>query len=141
MKFKKLIVWLCVAALTIILGCSVIQDAIVPAYIPPTTLDYVGEDDGTSFFPWTTLFDARRIDMKTDFVFALKKIKHGYIKGINAFHITASEQFKAMIFSPTGPIGLLIPAITGGVLGTVLLSKPEDKKKINELEKKVNGSS
>ena len=140
-KFQKVITWLCVVVLTVILGCSAFQDAITPCYIPPTALDYVGEDDGTSFLPWTTLFDLKRIDMLVDFIFAIKKIEHGYIKGIDAFHIAAGEQLKTLLFSPTGPIGLLLPALTGGVLGTMLLSKPSDKKKIVELEKKVNGNS
>lgn len=139
---KKLSIWLCILGLTIILGCSSFQDVFTPCYIPPASLDYA-DAEPTTFLPFTTLFDARRVDFRMDFVHTLNqttdRLKYEFLKGLGTFHMGAAEQFQAVIFSPTGPIGLLMPALMGGTLGALLISKPDDKKKIVELEKK-NGN-
>lgn len=142
MKLKKIITWLCVFGLTFILGCSAFMDAVTPCYIPPASLDYINETDPTIFLPWTTLFDAKQIDMKVDFVHIFNqttdKLNYGFVKGLNTFHIGAAEQLQATLFSPEGPIGLLLPTLMGGTLGALLISKPGDKKKIVELENGKN---
>lgn len=138
-KLQKIIAWICIIGLTAILGCASFQDALTPCYISPACLEYA-DAEPTTFLPFTTLFDARRIDMKMDFRYAIGEVEYKFLKGLNTFHTSAAEQLQARIFSPEGPIGLLFPAITGGVLGTYLFSKPDDKKKIAELEK-TNGNT
>lgn len=144
MKIKKLTVWLCILGLTVMLGCASFQDAITPCYIEPATLKYA-DANATTFLPFTTLFDAERVDRKMDFVHQWNQTKdnmqYGFLKGLNAFHIGAAEEFQTALFSPEGPIGLMLPTVMGGTLGALLISKPDDKKKIVELEKKNGNSS
>ncbi len=133
MRFKKLIIWLCVLGLTIILGCSSVKDAITPCYIPPTVIDSVDVDlPLIPWMPFTSLFDARYVKTKMYYQYLL-------YNNLMTTSIGASERFQQMVFSPTGPIGLMFPALTAGTLGALLFSKPEDKKKIAELEAK-NGT-
>ena len=143
MKFQKLLTWLSILGLTIVLGCSSFQDVLTPCYIPPGSIDYA-DTNATTLLPYTTVFDARRVGFKMDFIHAVNqttdKMRYNYLKGMNSFHITAAEELQAKIFSPEGPIGLLFPTLMGGTLGALLISKPNDKKKIIELEK-TNGNS
>jgi len=142
MKFQKIIIWICVLSLTIMLGCSSFQDAVTPCYIPPEALNYA-DTNPTTFLPFTTLFDAKRVDKKIDYIHTLNqttdKIEYEFLKRLNAFHISGAEQFQETIFSPSGPIGLLFPTGLGLTLGSLLISKPNDKKKIADLETKING--
>jgi len=143
MKFQKLIIWLSVLGLTLMLGCSSFQDALTPCYIPPASLDYA-DAEPTTILPFTTLFDARRVSFKMDFVHLKKQtldnLHYNFLRGMNTFHIAAAEELQAKLFSPEGPIGLLFPTLMAGTLGALLISKPTDKKKIIELEK-INGNS
>ena len=140
---KKMLIALCVFGLTIILGCSSFQDAVTPCYISEESIEYA-DTEPTIFLPFTTLFDARRIGAKMDFIYyrdqLVDKMQYEYLKGVNSFHIGVAEEFQERIFAPEGSIGLLLTTLMGGTLGTVLLSKPEDKKKIKDLEGKVNGN-
>jgi len=142
MKFKKVIVWFCVLSLTVILGCASFQDAVTPCYIPPAAFDYA-DTEPTTFLPFTTLFDAKRIDKKIDYTHTLNqttdKLEYEFLKGLNALYISGAEQLQETVFSPNGPIGLLLPTLMGGTLGALLISKPDDKKKIVDLETKING--
>ena len=134
---KKLIIWLCILGLTVVLGCASFQDALIPCYISPAVLDYA-DAEPTSILPFTTLFDARRVAFKMDFIHTLNqttdRLRYEYLVGVNTFHVAAAEKFQAALFSPQGLIGLLLPTVMGGTLGALLISKPDDKKKIMELE-------
>lgn len=135
MKFKKLIIWLCILGLTLIMGCSLVQDAITPCYISEEVIKSVGADlPLINGMPYTSLFDARYVKTKMHYQYLL-------YNNLMTGSIQASEAFQQKLFSPQGPIGLLIPALTAGTLGALLVSKPDDKKKIAELEKKVNGNA
>jgi len=130
--------------LIVILGCAAFQDVLTPAWIPQSVLDYA-DANGPSILPWTTLFDARRVRAKMAFVHSWNRIKddirYEYESGIAQFHIAGAEQLQKSIFSPTGPIGMLIPASLAGTAGALLFSKPADKKKIKELETKNNSKT
>lgn len=128
--FSKIIqttvITLAVLILTIVMGCSLVMDAITPCYVPAELGTFVGEDM-TSFVPYTTVFDAERM---------LRKMYY-LAEGVN-MGITGAREFQAKVFNPAGPLGLLMvggPALALGALG---ISKPKDKKKLVELEKKGN---
>lgn len=135
---KKLFIWLCILGLTVMIGCSAVQKAVIPCYIPPAALDYADVNEPATFLPFTTLFDAERVDMKVDFVHSYNqvtdKMQYEYVKGLNTFHMSASKRLQTALFSPEGPVGLLLPTLMGGTLGALLISKPNDKKRITELE-------
>lgn len=135
MKFQKLITGLCIIGLTIILGCATIRDAVTPAYIPEEVRKVVDVNlPLISWMPFTSLFDAKYVKTKLYYQYLL-------YNNLMTTSILASEAFQQKIFSPSGPIGLLLPTLMGGTLGAMLLSKPQDKEKIHDLEKKVNGNA
>jgi len=88
--------------------------------------------------PYTTLFDAKRVGQAIDFKLTIEKIKGGYYKNVTNLSIIAGEEIKSTLFSPEGPVGLLLPTLFGGTLGAMLIKRPGDKsKKEVELEKSV----
>lgn len=141
---RKLLIFLSALFLVIILGCSTIQDAITPCYINPILLADAN-DTGKTFMPFTTVFDAERIIKKFDFLYSIEKatleLRYGYLRGAQLASIAASRQLQQKVFSLEGPLGLMFPTLLGGTLGTLLLSKPKDKKKIAELEEKIKNGS
>jgi hypothetical protein len=137
-KKQKLLTVLMAMGLAIMFGCSAIQDIITPTYVSPDAATWA-DTTPKLFMPYTTLFDAKRVGMAIDYKIIVEKFKGGYYKGMTNLSILAGEEIKATVFSPDGPIGLLLPTLFGGTLGAMLISKPDDKKKIRELEVK-NGS-
>ena len=144
MKFKKTIVSICVIGLLAIIGCAGFQDILTPAYIAPEVIKEV-DISVTTFMPFTTLFDAKRVASKLDYEYnynrVINEMKYNHLNGLNIANIKAAEELKVAFFSPQGTLGALLPTIMAGTLGSILISKPDDKKKIGELEKKVNGDA
>lgn len=140
-KTQNLIATSSIFCLMVILGCASFQDVITPCWVSPAATKYA-DANATSILPWTTLFDARRIARKMDFVHSWNQLKdrmkYDFLRGITRFHINAAEELQATLFSPTGPIGLLVTTSLGATAGTLLLSKPSDKKKIKALEDEKN---
>jgi len=127
-KLRKLIIWICILGLTTILGCAAFQDAITPCYIPEEVIESVDVNlPLISWMPYTSLFDAKYVKTKMYFQYLL-------YNNLMTASIQSSEAFQQKIFSPEGPLGLMLPTIFGGTLGALLISKPGDKKKIVELE-------
>ncbi len=124
-KMQKLVVWVSILMLTVMLGCASFQDALTPCYIPPETL-IAADTKATTIMPFTTLFDARRVDFKLDYTYTLATMKYKYLKGLGEFHMAGAEEFQTMLFSPEGPVGLLLPTIFGGTLGALLIKRPQD---------------
>jgi len=146
-KFQLIIALLASMLLVGFLGCSAFQDAFTPCYIDPNQISYA-ETDATTFLPFTTLWDARRIGLKTDYMHLVKQTEierlgvvdtmhYTFLKNVQAIHIAGAEQFQQAVFSPSGPLGLLIPTILGTTVGAFLISKPSDKKRIAELQAEV----
>jgi len=133
-KVQKILVTLPGLCLFVLVGCSAFQDAIIPAYVEPVAAEYA-DADVPLFMPYTTLLDAKYVATKMDFVHSVGQLKYAYLKSNIDLNIAMSEEIKKMVFTPEGPIGLLLPTLLGGTLGAVLISKPGDKKKIVELEK------
>ncbi len=139
-KIQIFIPALVIFVLAAFFGCAAVQDAVTPCWIPPASLKYA-DANATTMLPFTTLFDAKRVAMKMDFVHlrnqVLDDINYNFLTGLSSFHIGVAEEFQAKVFSPTGPIGLAFPTLGGGILGAFLLSKPSDRKKILDLEKEI----
>jgi len=135
-KLKTAIIAVCIFGLAVILGCASFMDAITPCYIPPKAAEYA-DANVPIMLPYTTVFDARIVDKKMDYMHFINSMtedaKYEYLKGMTAFHIQASEEFQQAVFSPEGPLGLLLPTLFGGTLGALLIKRPGDKSK-KELE-------
>ncbi|MBA7655561.1 hypothetical protein ES703_63467 [subsurface metagenome] len=136
-KTQNLIATLSIVLLIVLLGCASLQDVVTPCWISQDVLNYA-DANGTSVLPWTTLFDAKRVAAKMDFAHSLRqmsdRMKYTYLKGISQFHIAGAEELKVSLFSPTGPLALIVPTGLAATAGALLFSKPTDKKKIKELE-------
>lgn len=136
-KKQKTLTVLMVMGLAVMFGCSAIQDVLTPTFVSKDAAEWAGTTPKL-FMPYTTLWDAKRVGMAIDYKLTLEKIKGGFYKGITNMSILAGEEIKATLFSPEGPIGLLLPTLFGGTLGAMLIKRPGDKsKKEVELEKSV----
>lgn len=147
--FKTIIVTLSTLILVVFFGCSMMADVFTPCPIQPAAGEYANEPL-LDFMPFTTLYDAKRIDAKLDYQHDLNQItfarlseddnsKYGFVKDVHITNMQSGLEFQQVVYSPTGPIGALIPTLTAGTLGALLISKPADKRRIKELETNGNG--
>lgn len=145
MKFMKtLLIALVVALLLGFMGCIGFQDIITPCHIDEAAIEYSGQE-ATSYVPWTTVWDAKRIRGYLNFNHvqyqnACERLKqddsltHAFLLDGADANIADAVQFQATVFSPTGPIGALLLAGGGLGIGALAISKPGDKKQIRDLE-------
>ena len=140
-KKQKTLTVLMVMCLGVMFGCSALQDVITPTYVSEEAAEWVNTTPKL-FMPYTTLFDAKRVEAAIDFKITTDKIKGGYYKNITNLGILGGEEIKTTLFSPQGPVGLALPMLFGGTIGTLLggayRQRPKDKKRIEELEKSVS---
>lgn len=138
-KKQKILTAFMVVLLAVMFGCSAVQDIFTPTYVDEKAAEWAGVST-KMLMPYTTLFDAKRVGQAIDFKLTIERIKGGYYKSITNLSILAGEEIKATVFSPEGPVGLILPTLFGGTIGTLLGSayrqRPKDKKKIEELEAK-----
>ncbi len=136
-KKQKILMGLMVMGLAVMFGCSAFQDVITPTYVNEEAAEWA-DTTAKLFMPYTTLWDAKRVGMAIDYKITIERFKGGYYKSMTNLSILAGENIKATVFSPDGPIGLLLPTLLGGTLGAMLIKRPGDKsKKEVELEKSV----
>ena len=136
-KKQKTLTVLMVMGLAVMFGCSAIQDVITPTYVSEDAAEWAGVPTKL-LLPYTTLADAKRVGMAIDYKLTITRFKGGYYKSMTNLSILAGEEIKATVFSPSGPIGLLLPTLFGGTLGAMLIKRPGDKsKKEVELEKSI----
>lgn len=148
---KRLIVSVCTIGLIIMIGCSAVQDAITPAYILPEAAVYADVNDTSEFMPYTTLWDLNNLDRRLDFAHQANQnvlgrmleddnLEYAFLKDAVTTSQQSAAAFKETVFSPSGPIGLMFPAVFGGLLGTFLIKRPGDKTK-EEFETAVNNNA
>lgn len=118
-------------------GC--LQDLITPCYINEDAAIYADEPL-TEITPWTTILDAKRIDAKMDYVNEVGKLEYTYLKNNLLFHLMNAEQLKQSVFSTDGILSLLLIGGPSLALGAYGISKPADKRKVVDLERKLNGA-
>ena len=149
-KIKMLIITFCIMVLVIIFGCASFQDVITPTYIPPSAIEYADVNVPLiGGFPYTSLFDARTVMAKMDYVHLLNNMteeaKYNFLKGLTQMHIDISQDFQQKLFSPTGPIGLLLPSSMAAILGLFaggrFIKSPREKELENEINKNNKTSS
>lgn len=138
-KLKSLIITICVLGLVVLYGCAAVSNVATPCFISEDVIEYSGEKP-TSILPWTTLYDAERIDKAMDFMHLIKQRdleramdddydEYTYIKSIQNEHTASARQIKETVFTPTGPVGLALTTLFGGTMGALLIPRPGDKKK------------
>lgn len=120
-----------IAMLFVSAGC--IQDAITPCYINEEAANWAGEPT-KMFLPYTTLWDAKRVDRAIDYKLTIEKIKAGHYKNISNISILAAEDLKSTIFSPDGALSLLLVGGPSLAAGALFIPRPKDRKTIEGLK-------
>jgi len=129
-KKQKLFAGFLVLFLVVFMSASCIQDAIVPTYIEPDLMTAYEAAPANGLY--TTLFDAKRLQKNITHKLEYQKLiaKQGN-EDLN-ISIAAGEEIKGIVFDPTGPLALMLPALMGVGLGRYMKSPREQA-----LEKKV----
>jgi len=146
--FKTTIISLCTAMLVVFFGCSLAMDAVSPCPIDPKAAEYSGQPLKKQPLPFTTVWDAKRIDSHLDYRHKLNQIalvrtmeddnsEYGFLKDAHMSNLQAGAEFQQVVFSPSGALGALIPGLSCLGIGAYCIKRPQEK----ELEKKLNGNN
>lgn len=132
----------------VMVGCTAWQQGLTPAYIDPVAIEY-SETGATVFTPYTSLWDAYRIDRELDYRHVVNQVevyrhieddnlRYDHIKNAMQVNIQSAEELRGTIFDAESGILPLLLAGSGFGIGALAVSKPADKRKITELQ---NGGS
>ena len=136
-KLQKLLLSMCVTLIIGIIGCSAFQDSIVPCWVDREAITLSGADV-PRLLPYTTIADAEYVQARLEYVHTMGEVEYNYIQNNITTHLENAEQFRGTLFNPTGAIGLLLPSLSFLGIGALAISKPSDKKKIEELKNGTN---
>ena len=117
----------------VFIGAGCVQDAVTPAYVSEDAAEWANVPTKL-FLPYTTLWDAKRVANAIDYKFSLERIRCGYYQNVMNISILAGEELKGTIFSPDGILSLLLIGGPTFAAGSLLISKPADRKKIKDFE-------
>jgi len=147
-RLSVLIVPLLALLLVVFIGCASFQDVVTPCYIDTDAVAFAGQEpnDVKVLGLYTSLWDAKRLAARIDYVAdenqkQLTRMlvdnvdRHAYLAGNHVKYIADAEEFKQTAFSPSGPIGMMLPMATAFGIGALGISKPKDKRKIDSLNK------
>ena len=134
---RKVIIVLAGILAVALVGCSAMMDAVTPCVIEPGIIDYSGIDDASQFLPFTTLWDAERIDRAADHCHLVNQtsiarkieddtIRYDFLKKINTLNIANARQLEESIFSAESPVGLGLSMLLGGTFGALAIKRPGD---------------
>ena len=143
-KKQKILVGVLVLFLVAVFGCAAVQNAVTPQYINPEVGEYTGESM-TSWMPWTTIWDGDRLAAKMTFLHEANLIEltraaeddtkyYGFLNDALILDRQDAVALKAAVFSPTGPLGMMLSGLPLLGIGAMCISKPGDKKLIAELQ-------
>lgn len=114
-------------------GAGCIQDVITPCYVDQDAAEWAGVPTKL-FLPYSTLWDAKRLACAIDYKLTIERIKGGYYKSITNLSVLAGEELKNTVFAPDGLLSLLMIGGPSLALGAYGISKPKDRKQIEELK-------
>jgi len=131
-KKQKLFAGFLVLFLIVFMSASCVQDVIVPTYIEPDLMTAYEAAPVNGLY--TTLFDAKRLQKNISHKLEYQKLvaKQGQ-EDLN-ISIASGEEIKGIMFDPSGPLAMMLPALMGLGLGRYMKSPREQA-----LEKKING--
>jgi len=143
---KGLAVLVCIVGLIVMFGCAGFQDVVVPCHIDEDAADYAGIPI-TSYMPWTTIWDARRVDAHMEFAHTITQLTHrrmqeddilqfDFLRDNLRINLADAAQLQEKLFDPAGPIGMVLPMLFGGTLGALFIPRKREK----DLEKQLNGN-
>ena len=121
----------------VFIGAGCVQDIITPCWVNPNAAEWAGVPTKL-FLPYSTLWDAKRLANAIDYKLTIERIKGGYYKNITNLSVLAGEELRNTVFAPDGLLSLLLIGGPTFAMGSFLISKPKDRKTIEELK---NGKS
>ena len=144
---KGLVTLICVVGLVIMFGCTTFQELVTPCHIDKKAPENAGME-ATSYLPWTTVWDARRVFahlnyMHTQTQIAYERLQqddsftHAFLLNSVEVNLADAIGLQEQLFDPAGPIGLLLPALFGGGIGAMFIPRRREK----DLEKQLNGKT
>ena len=150
-KKQKLLVLILSVVVVIVVGCGAMMDGITPAFISPKAIEYSGEQPMV-FTPYTSLWDLDRVGRGLEYQHLKTQIEiardleddnllYNRLSKAMQAHRQSAVELKDSLFSPEGGAMSLLLAGSGFGLGGYLMRRPADKKKIEELEVKLNGGA
>lgn len=151
-RLNVLLIVVCVVLLGTILGCAAFQNAVIPVWIEKPAVDYVEDVNVPCDVPrlwWTSIADAEMLNKLLDYSHdyrqnLLERAKeddvawYDVIKGQHRTNLESGYAVRQELFTPEGTTGLLATTGLGILLGALGISKPSDKKTIENLK---NGNS
>lgn len=136
-KFGKMIVVVLVGLIALVfVGAGCVQDVVTPAYVSEDAAEWANVPT-KMFLPYTSLFDAKRVERAIDYKLTIERIKGGYYKNITNISILASEEIKNTVFAKDGLLSLLLIGGPALAAGGMFIPRGKDKK---EIEKLKNGT-
>lgn len=131
--FRVVIIVLVGSISMIFIGAGCIQDIVTPAYVDTDAAEWANISPNL-FLPYSSLWDAKRLSNAIDYKLTIERIKGGYYKNITNLSILAGEELRNTVFAPDGLLSLLLIGGPFTALGAFAISKPKDKKVIEELK-------
>lgn len=120
--------------LLVAVGTSCVQDLMTPAYVNKDAAKWAGVPTKLwSWQPYTTLWDVKRVLWAMEFKYAQKEVEYQAYGLILRSSKIAATELRDTVFSPTGPLAGVI-GVSGLAVGSLLIPRPKDRKKITELE-------
>ena len=140
-RLQKLFVGFLCLFMVAFISCAGIQNAVTPTYIPVENIEYSGAE--VPRFPgfYTNINDAEYVLNRMEYVRSLSDLEYAFLTNDLQTHLKNAKELRDNIFDPSSPLGMMIPALSALTIGWIGLSKPEDKKKVAELERKINGTN
>lgn len=136
-KKQKLLLSMLVLALVGFLGCAAFQDSVTPSYVSPECIEYSGADVPRWPGLYTTINDAKYVLARMTYLRELSDAEFRFLTNDLTTNISRAEELRDAAFDSNGALGLLIPTASAFGLGSLLVSKPGDRK---EIEKLKNGN-
>lgn len=120
---EKILLAISVLILVGFISAGCVQDLLTPAYLDPDVIAINGGYDAANPV-YTSLFDAGRLR---------RQVVNKFQYSVSALDLSIANgtELRDTLFSPSGPVGMLFPTLTGLGIGWLGLSKPSDKKKMN----------
>ena len=114
-------------------GAGCIQDVATPTYVDQDAAEWAGVPTHL-FLPWSTLWDAKRLERAIDYKLTIERIKGGYYKSITNLSILAGEELKNTVFAPDGLLSLLMIGGPCLAAGGMFIPRGKDRKEIEALK-------
>lgn len=146
--YEKVLMVVCVVVLGLLIGCASFQNAVTPAWIDKTAIDYVADINVPCDVPklwWTSISDAETVNKLLDYSHDQRQVVlnrakeddlawYSLVKDQHATNLTNAYELKTELFTPEGTVGLLLSTGLGFSLGAIGISKPKDKREIETLK-------